>query len=182
MKVKAKTNINSPVFTLKNKLLRVLWAGVYILFFRFSPKPFFKYRTFILKMFGATIGKGVAIYPSATIWLPSNLHVGDKVAIGPNVTIYNQGLITIRDRAIISQGCHLCASTHDYNDPLHPLKLAPIVIKDNVWICADSFIGPYVTVNKGAVVGARSVVVKSVDEWSVYGGNPALKIKNRERF
>ena len=176
------TEFGSSAFTLQNKIKRVIWAAVYILFFRFSPKPLFKYRSFILRLFGATIGKGVAVYPSATIWLPSNLCIGDKVAIGPSVNIYNQGQITIGSNSIISQGAHLCASTHNYNEPLHPLLLAPIIIESNVWVCADSFVGPYVTIKEGAVVGARSVVVKSVEQWSVYAGNPARKIKERARF
>lgn len=180
--VKQKNNLGSATFSLANKLTRVLWGAVYILFFRFSPKPLFKYRSFILRLFGATIGKGVAVYPSATIWLPSNLHLGDKVAIGPNVNIYNQGQITIGFNSIISQGSHLCASTHDYNDPLHPLLLAPITIGNDVWVCADAFIGPNVTLDEGSVVGARAVMIKATEEWSVYGGNPAIKIKERVRF
>tara|TARA_R110001583_G_scaffold1285_1_gene10551 strand:- start:19921 stop:20472 length:552 start_codon:yes stop_codon:yes gene_type:complete len=180
--VNQKNNLGSATFSLSNKLSRVLWGAVYVLFFRFSPKPLFKYRTFILRLFGATIGNGVSVYPSATIWLPSNLCLGDKVAVGPNVNVYNQGQITIGTNSIISQGTHLCASTHDYNDPLHPLLLAPITIEPNVWVCADSFVGPYVTIKEGAVVGARSVVVKNVEQWSVYSGNPARKIKERARF
>ena len=180
--IKKQESFGSSAFTLRNKINRVIWGAVYILFFRFSPKPLFKYRTFILRLFGATIGKGVAVYPSATIWLPSNLSLGDKVAIGPSVNIYNQGQITIGSNSIISQGAHLCASTHDYNNPLHPLLLAPIIIESNVWVCADSFVGPSVTIKEGAVVGARSVVVKSVEQWSVYAGNPARKIKERARF
>ena len=179
---KLQQNFGDSAFTLGNKIKRVLWSVVYITLFRFSPKPLFKFRNFILRLFGAKIGVGVAVYPTVTIWLPSNLVIGDKVAIGPNVTIYNQGLVTIKDKAIISQGAHICASTHDYNNPSHPLKLAPIVINENVWVCAEVFVGPYVTIEAGAVIGARSVVVKNVNEWSVYAGNPAMKIKNRERF
>jgi putative colanic acid biosynthesis acetyltransferase WcaF len=65
---------------------------------------------------------------------------------------------------------------------MHPLKLAPIKIEDNVWICADAFVGPGVTVFEGAVLGARGVLMKNTEAWGVYGGNPAIKVNNRERF
>jgi len=180
--IKVKSSLHSPVFSLSNKLVRVLWAIVYNCLFRFSPTPLFKYRSFLLRAFGAKVGKGCAVYPSVEIWLPSNLVLGDRVALGPAVKIYNQGAISIGDEVIISQGAHLCASTHDYNNPVHPLILAPIMIEHSVWICADAFVGPGVLVSEGAVVGARAVVNKAVPEWTVHAGNPASKIKNRVRF
>lgn len=181
-KVREKSSLNDPVFSIKNKIIRVLWSIIYNVFFRFSPKPFFSYRRFILILFRANVGSGVAIHPSVKIWLPSNLTVGDNVAIGPNVIIYNQGLIRINNRVIISQGAHLCASTHDYNDPIHPLILSPILIDDDAWICADAFIGPSVSIGNGAVIGARTVMCRNAESWSVYIGNPAVKIKDRNRF
>jgi putative colanic acid biosynthesis acetyltransferase WcaF len=177
-----KESLGGAVFPTSNKILRVFWGVIYFIFFKYSPRPMFEYRAYILRLFGATIGKGTAIYPSVNIWLPSNLKVGDKVAVGEYVKLYNQGKITIGDRAIISQGVHLCASTHDYNNPLHPLILAPIEIERDVWICADAFVGPFVHIGCGAVLGARSVACKSVDNWSVNVGNPAVKLKNRKEF
>lgn len=56
---------------------------------------------------------------------------------------------------------------------------SPIVIADQVWVCADAFIGPGVTIGEGAVVGARACVFKDVEPWSVVGGNPARFIKKR---
>lgn len=177
-----KESLGDPVFSFSNKIIRILWAFTYNVLFKFSPTPFFEYRSYILRMFGAKIGKGTAIYPTVKIWLPSNLIVEDGVAIAPEVKVYNQGLIVIKNKAIISQGTHLCASTHDYNNPLHPLILGPISIGSNVWLCADVFVGPSVTISDGTVVGARSVVYKDLEGWSVYAGNPANKIKQRKRF
>lgn len=181
-KVNLKSSLGSPVFTIKNKIHRTIWGLVYIVFFKFSPKPLFGYRNFILRLFSANIGRGVAIYPSVKIWLPSNLKIEDDVAVGANVIIYNQGDVVIKKRAIVSQGVHICASTHNYNDPLHPLVLSPILINEDVWVCADAFIGPSVTIGAGAVIGARAVIIKNGEAWSVYAGNPAIKIKNRVRF
>ena len=87
--------------------------------------------------------------------------------------------VTIKDNVLISQGSHICASTHDYNDPLHPLVLAPIIIESNCWVCADVFVGPGVHLAEGCVIGARAVVTRDTDSWGVYAGNPAKKIKER---
>ena len=180
--VKDKVKLSDPVFSLSNKLIRVVWKIVYLSLFRLSPTPFFTYRSIVLRLFGAKIGKECVVYPNVEIWLPSNLTMGDRAALGPSVKIYNQGNISIGEEVIVSQGAHLCASTHDYNNPVHPLILAPISINNHAWICADAFIGPGVCVSEGAVIGARSVVSKTIPEWTVYAGNPAIKIKNRKRF
>ncbi|WP_426370153.1 putative colanic acid biosynthesis acetyltransferase [Pseudocolwellia sp. HL-MZ7] len=179
---KQKETLTSPTFSLQNKLIRVIWRFVYIVFFRFSPVPLFKYRNFILKLFGANLQTTSRIYPSVSIWLPANLSIGSQSTLGPFVDVYNQGKITIGDKVIVSQGAHLCASTHDYNDPLHPLLLAPINVSNDVWICAEAFIGPNVAIDLGCVVGARAVLTKSTEEWTVYGGNPAKALKKRTKF
>ena len=177
-----KTNLDDPCFSFYNKFQRIIWGMVYILLFRFTPSPFFTFRRYVLLIFGAKVDPTARIYPTVKIWLPKNLHIGSKSTIGPNSIIYNQGKITIKDRVIISQGSHICASTHNYNIRTHPLILAPVTIESDVWICADAFIGPGVNVSEGGVVGARAVIKKNTDVWSVYAGTPAVKLKERNRF
>ena len=177
-----KKNLQSPVFSLRLKILRTLWAGAWFFLFRISPVPFFSLRNAILRLFGASLGSGVRIYPSVKIWWPANLKVEDFGTLGPNVNVYNQGNIAVRKAAIVSQGAHLCASSHNYNDPLHPLILSPIEIGANAWVCADAFVGPGVTVSEGSVIGARAVITKNTEAWGVYAGNPAKKVKERARF
>jgi putative colanic acid biosynthesis acetyltransferase WcaF len=60
-----------------------------------------------------------------------------------------------------------------------PLIKPPIEIGDEVWVCADAFIGPNVTVADSAIIAAASVVVKDVLSSSIVGGNPAKFIKTR---
>ena len=158
---------------------RVLW-GMVRPFFHFSPRPFFGWRRFLLRLFGARIGSEVHIYNSATIYMPWNLEVGDWSSIGEHAFIYNLGRVTIGSKTTISHRAHLCAGTHDYTDRSLPLLKLPITIQDSAWVCADVFVGPGVTVGEGAVVGARSVVVKDVEPWMVVAGNPAIAIKKRE--
>jgi putative colanic acid biosynthesis acetyltransferase WcaF len=133
----------------------------------------------LLRLFGAKVGKEVHIYNSAIIYMPWNLKVGDWSSIGEGALIYNLGKITICERATISHRAHLCAGTHDYNDPLLSLLKPPITVGDQAWICTDAFIGPGVMVGSGAVIGARSVVTKDVAPWDIVAGNPAKVIKKR---
>jgi putative colanic acid biosynthesis acetyltransferase WcaF len=134
------------------------------------------WRRQLLRIFGARIGAGVHIYPTARISIPWNLNIGKDVGIGDRVILYALGPITIGERATVSQGAHLCAGSHDYRDPNMRLTKPPIVIGPDCWICADAFIGPGVEVGGYAVVGARAVVMSSVKESEVVAGNPARVI------
>lgn len=162
----------------KELIIRVIW-GIGKSFFTISPRTSFKFRNSLLMLFGAKIGNSVHIYPSAIIYMPWNLTIGDNSAIGEDALIYNLGKITIGNNATISHRAHLCAGTHDYSDPTLPLLKPPINIRDNAWVCAQAFIGPGVTINEGAVVGAAAVVTKDVEAWTVVAGNPAKFIKKR---
>lgn len=158
---------------------RVLWALAQPVF-RFSPRPLFGWRRFLLRLFGAQVGRGVNIYPSARIVIPWNLSIGDQASIGEWVLVYNLGPVTIGQQASVSHRAHLCAGTHDYRDPTLPLQRLPIDIGPGAWVCADAFVGPGVQVGEGAVVAACAVVVQDVPAWTVAGGNPARFIKTRE--
>ncbi len=171
----------NSTFSLKNKVVRLIWNFCYWIFFRpFNLNLFKNWRALILKIFGAKIGKHANIYASVKIWAPWNLEIGEYSCLGPGVDCYNQGKIIIGRDSIISQKTYLCASTHNFEISNFPLVLKPITIEDQVWVAADAFIGPGVKLQTGAVVGARAAVFKSVDRWSVVGGNPAKHIKQRK--
>ncbi len=157
---------------------RVLWGCVRPLFAR-SPRFCYGWRNALLRLFGARIGRGVRIYPSAEIFLPWQIQIENDVTIGWNVRFYSLGRITIGARTIVSQGAHLCAGTHDATRADFPLQRMPITIGSDVWIAAEAFIGPGVTVGAGSVVGARAVVVEDVPQWQMVAGNPARVIKPR---
>ncbi len=160
---------------------RLLWGAVWPLF-RCSPRLCWGWRRFLLRLFGARVGKNVNIHPSVQIFIPWAIEVGDWSAIGFDVLVYNLGPVRIGERVTISQRAHLCGGSHDHRDPTLPLLKSPITIGDDVWVCADAFIGPGVSLGSGAVVGARSVVVKDVESWTIAAGNPAILIGQRELY
>ncbi|MDF7826692.1 hypothetical protein P4B35_21865 [Pontiellaceae bacterium B12227] len=172
-------NRSAQKYALRVQVMRIFW-GIGKLLFRAVPRPLYAPRRFLLRCFGARIGRKVNIAHSASIYFPWNLEIGDWSAIGEGTRIYNLGKISIGARATISQGAHLCAGTHEFSAPATPLLTPPIRVDGQAWICADAFVGPGVTVGEGAVVGARAVVVKDVDPWAIVAGNPAKFIKTRE--
>lgn len=171
-------NRASKKYDLSEVICRILW-GVGAFLFRYSPRPLYGWRRFLLRVFGADVGRHVRIHNTATIYYPWNFSVGDWSSIGEDAMIYNLGPITLGTKVTVSQRAHLCAGSHDISDPTMPLLKPPITVGDQAWICADAFVGPDVEVGDGAVVGARAVAVEDVDAWMVVGGNPARVIRKR---
>ena len=166
--------------SLRNKLGRTVWNIVWLLLFRPTPKVLYGWRRFLLRMFGAEIGRGAIVKPSVRVWAPWNLTIGDYSCLSFDVDCYCVAPIHIGAQATVSQYSFLCTASHDYSHPQMPLVIAPIVIGDGAWVCADVFVGPDVTIGKGAVVGARASVFRDVDAYAVVAGNPATFIKKRE--
>ena len=158
---------------------RILWSLISP-FFHFSPRNFFFWRSFLLRLFGARIGNNVNIYPSAKIYIPWNLKVDDFSSIGEWVLIYNLGKVSIGKAVTISHKAHICSGTHKYQEPELPLVKNPITINNYVWICSEAFIGPGCKIGEGAILGARTVAIKNVNSWEIVGGNPAKFIKKRK--
>jgi putative colanic acid biosynthesis acetyltransferase WcaF len=167
-------------FSLSNKLLRVCWMVGWFVLARHTPPQFHAWRRLVLCVFGAKVGRRARIYPSCRIWNPRNLEIEEGAVIGRRVNCYNQGRITVGKNVVISQDASLCASTHDINDPYFPLLIRPIYIEDDAWIAAESFVGPGVTIGRGAVLGARAVAMKDLKPWTFYSGNPAIPLKERQ--
>lgn len=137
------------------------------------------WKRFLLRLFGAKIAPTAIVYSSAKVYYPANLVMDDYSCLASDVDCYNVAPIHIGANTTVSQGAYLCTASHDISNPLNPLITAPITIEDQAWVAAGAFVGMGVTVGQGAVVGARAAVFKSVEPWTVVGGNPAKFIKKR---
>lgn len=151
------------------------WWIVQALIFHPSPQVFYGWRRFLLRLFGAKIGRGVLIRPTAVITYPWKVSIGNWSWIGDHVTLYSLGEITIGESAVVSQQSYICTGSHDFTRPTFDLYAVPIHIESESWIAARVFVGPGVTVHRGALVGACSVVLKDVPAGMICAGNP-LKI------
>jgi putative colanic acid biosynthesis acetyltransferase WcaF len=156
-----------------------LWWLVQATLFRWSPQFLYGWRSFLLRSFGAKIGRGVMIRPTVEIVYPWKLIVGDFCWIGDRATIYTLGEIRIGDNTCVSQHCYLAAATHDHTRPTFDMVANPITIEPEVWLATRVFVAPGVTVGRGAVVGACSVVVKDLPPMTVSAGNPAKVLRTR---
>ena len=99
--------------------------------------------------------------------------------IGPGCRIYNLAHLTLDPGANLSRHIHVCNGSHDFSRWDMPLICAPVHIGTNVWVAADCFIGPGVTVGETTVIGARSVVMKNLPANMICVGNPCKPRKAR---
>lgn len=166
-------------WTTREKIGRALWIIARGSLFRFSWHNCYGFRRWLLRLFGAKIGRSVVIRPTARIEVPWNLRIDDQSSIGDYARVYNLGMVTIGKRCTISQYAHLCAGTHDYTKWTTPLLRPPITIGDDVWIAAEGFVGPGVTVADGAILGARGAAFRDLERWTIYTGVPAKPSRPR---
>lgn len=136
-------------------------------------------KVWMLRCFGAQIGRQVRIKPGVRVKFPWRLTVGAHVWIGEESWLDNLAPIVIEDHVCLSQNVYLCTGNHDWSDPNFQLRIAPIVIQTGSWIAAKSVIGPGVTVGQGAILALGSVTGRSLEPMTIYAGNPALPIKQR---
>jgi putative colanic acid biosynthesis acetyltransferase WcaF len=166
--------------SLRNKIKRFIWGFIQSSFFRFSPRQAHFFRVFLLKIFGANIGSGVHIYPKAKIWAPWNLAMESNSSIDDYVDCYNVAPIKIGANTAISRYVFLCTATHDYSKKNRPLLISPIKVGSKVWIAADVFVGPGVTINNNSVILARVFISKDVPRSVVVRQKQNYLIKKRE--
>lgn len=145
-----------------NALKVQLWWAVQATLFAGSPQIMYRWRAFLLRLFGARIGKDVVIRPSVKITYPWKLTVGDYAWVGDDAVLYTLGEINIGAHTVISQKSYLCTGSHDYTSAHFDINAAPIVIGEKCWLATDVFVAPGVTIGHGTVVGARSSVFKSL--------------------
>lgn len=166
--------------TTSSSLARLAWHVVWVVLYRPSPRVFHRWRCMLLRLFGAKLGKGVHPYPTARVWAPWNLEMGDRACIGEDVDCYCVDKICIGPDSTVSQYSFLCTASHDYTSSDMPLVTAPIIIGARVWITADVYVGPGVTIGDGAVVTTRSSVFCDLPAWMVARGNPARAVRKRD--
>jgi putative colanic acid biosynthesis acetyltransferase WcaF len=157
----------------------LLWWFVQAVCFPLTLHNMSGIRCALLRLFGATIGTGVVIRPTARVTYPWKVAIGDHSWIGDDVVLYSLDRITIGAHTVISQECYLCTGSHDISDRTFNLKTTPITIGHGVWIATDCFVAPGVTIGSNTVVGARSSVFRDLPPAMVAWGNPCKAMRSR---
>ncbi|KAH7466001.1 hypothetical protein KRP22_014984 [Phytophthora ramorum] len=112
-----------------------------------------------------------------------NIHMGDNVQMNFNCVFLDGCPITIGDRVLIAPNVQLYTASHPLDPEVRSSGIEvgkPITIEDDVWIGGNAVVVPGVTIGRGSVIGAGSVVTKDVPPMCVYAGNPAKFIKKIE--
>lgn len=156
-----------------------LWWLVQALFFKTSPQFMYGWRRFLLRRFGAKVGKGVILRPGVHTQFPWKVSIGDYSWIGDDVVLYSLGDIRIGNNVVVSQKTYLCTGSHKYTSTAFDIFSLPIVLEDECWLATDVYVAPGVTIGRGTVVGARSSVFKSLPAGTICTGSPAKPIRNR---
>jgi len=159
---------------------RVLWHGVETLLFRNPLVTSYRLKRWVLRSFGAKIGRGVLIKPGVRVKFPWRLRVGDYTWIGEGAWIDNLAPVDIGSHACVSQGAYLCTGNHDWSDVGMRLVTKPISIGDGAWVGAFSLVGPGVRIGKQAVITLGSVLVTDAEPGVIYSGNPAVARRRRQ--
>lgn len=141
-------------------------------------------RALFWKIFMKHVGEKVVILDHCMITSPQSISLGDNTFIGKFVSLNGKGSLTIGSNVLIGSFTQILTTSHNYNSRERNINAQgylykPIIIEDDVWIGTHVTILPGVTIAKGAVIGANSLVTKNVKPYCVMGGVPAKYIKMR---
>jgi len=140
-----------------------------------------KIRELFSKLTESEIDETFGLFPPFYTDCGKNIKIGKNVFINACCRFQDQGGIEIGDGSLIGHNATIATLNHDFN-PLKRQNLTPSPVKigKNVWIGSDCTILPGVEIGDGAIIGAGSVVTKSVPKNTIAVGNPARVIKEIE--
>lgn len=173
------SSFNNDWYSPGNPVKRFFWYYFNIVFLMNPMNPFSGLKKLVLRMFGAKIGKGVVIKQRVNVKYPWKLEVGNHVWVGERVWIDNLAEVKIEDNVCLSQGAMLLCGNHNYKKSSFDLIVRPIHLEEGVWIGAHSVVAPGVRCYSHAILAVNSVATQHLDEYTIYQGNPAVKVRER---
>lgn len=160
--------INWPTF--KDRWLRV-WEQCYNILINKIPSHYV--RLAWLRLGGAKIGKGSAVWRTTEILGIENLVMGDDSCIAWHCQIDARAGLIIGDHVAVASYAKIIAGSHDLTAPEFWSVSAPIYIDDYVWIATGALIGHGSRIGRGAVVTANTLVSKEIAPYKIVGGSGA---------
>jgi len=162
-----------------NKLKIMAWYFVQALFFLNPLNPFSGIKVFLLRLFGAKIGHNVLIKPCVQVKYPWLLEIGNNVWVGEYVWVDNLARVKIGDNVVLSQGAMLLCGNHNYKKSTFDLMIGEIQLLNGSWVGAKAVVCANVILNPHAILTVGSVATHSLEENTIYSGNPAIKVRTR---
>lgn len=167
-------------YSIRMRILKQIWNIVWLIFIRPCPRIFLNaWVRFVYRAFGAKMASTAVIHPSAKVFIPWFIEMGEYSVIGSHVTVLNVAPLIMGHDCTISEGAYICCGSHNIFSEKHEQTTSRIILEDRSWVATEAFVGMGVTVGQGAVIGARAAVFKDVEPWTVVGGNPAKFLKKR---
>lgn len=143
--------------------------------------PSYRFRNgYLAKVLGYSISDSVSIHSGC--WFSGfSLSIGDHSVVNRNCRLDARGGLCIGANVSISPECYLITASHDPHSPNFAGSIKPtaVTIEDYVWLGVRVLVLPGVTIGRGAVVGAGSVVTRDVPSMAIVAGNPARIIGHR---
>ena len=161
------------------KVVCVLWYFINVVFFVSHIIPLSSLKVWLLKLFGAKLGRNVVIKPGVNIKYPWKLVIGDYSWLGEDVWIDNLEQVTIGSNVCISQGAMLLCGNHNYKKTTFDLMVNEIILEEGVWLGAKSIVCSGVRCKTHAILSVGSIANIDLEPYTIYQGNPAKKIRNR---
>lgn len=174
------SSFNNDWYKPGSKFKIVLWYFFNAAFLLNPMNPFSGLKIFMLRLFGAKIGKGVVLKPRMSVKYPWKLTIGDHSWIGENVWIDNLAEVKIGPNCCVSQGALLLCGNHNFKKSSFDLMIGEIVLEEGSWIGAKGIVTGGVTLKSHSILAAGSVTSKNLAEYYIYRGNPAVKTVQRK--
>jgi len=162
-----------------SKIKQIAWYYVNVLLFMNPLNPFSSLKVFVLRLFGARIGRDVNIKPSVNIKFPWKLTIGDRAWIGEDTWIDNLSPVHIGSSVTLSQGALLLTGSHNAMKTTFDFVSGEIILEDGVWIGARAVVTGGVTCKTHSILGTNGVAESNLNAYTIYKGNPAVPVIER---
>lgn len=162
----------------RSRVVEALWVLAELLLVTNPLQASSAVRAWVLRLFGARVGRRVILRPRLRVKFPWNLEIGDNCWIGEGVWLHNQGRLTIEDNVVVSQETFITTGSHDIYETMD-LVIEPVTIRRGAWITTRCIVLQGVEVGENAIVTPGSVVNRPLPPEGIYGGNPARFIRER---